>query len=343
MDIVVLAGGTSTERDVSIVSGTGICKALRSRGHHAILIDIFCGAENVSWEDPFPGEYDVDAAAEYMKSFDSRLPEMIRTRKSFWGPGVLELCDRAEMVFLGLHGMNGEDGRVQATFDLMGIPYTGSGYLSSGIAMDKGMTKVLFQAGGIPTPRSTMIRKEGPVISSPSEAGFSFPVVVKTCCGGSSVGVYIVKDQEAFEKAVADGFSYEDTLLMEEYIDGEEYTVGVIGGKAYPIVKITPLQGFYDYKNKYTAGCTLETCPAPLPEDKTRRMQETAVQAAEVLGITGYCRLDFMMDAQGNFYCLEANTLPGMTPTSLIPQEAAALGMDYAALCEELIRVSRKG
>ena len=340
MDVVVLAGGTSTERDVSIVSGTGICKALRSKGHHAVLVDIFCGVENVNWEDPFPEKYDVEAASGYMKSFNSGISEMITRRRRFWGPNVLELCEKAQIVFLGLHGMNGEDGRVQATFDLMGIPYTGSGYLSSGVAMNKGMTKALFQAGGIPTPRSIMMKKENPAVKSPQEAGFAFPVVVKTCCGGSSVGVYIVKDQDSYEKAVEDGFSYEDTLLLEEYIDGEEYTVGVIGGKAYPIVKISPLEGFYDYRNKYTAGCTQEICPAPLPEDQTLKMQEIAMQAAKVLGITGYCRLDFMMDAKGNFYCLEANTLPGMTPTSLIPQEAAALGMDYAGLCEELIRVS---
>ena len=343
MDIVVLAGGTSTERDISIVSGTGICKALRSKGHHAILVDIFCGTENVDWEDPFPEVYDVEAAATAMVSANGQVKQMAAERKSFWGPNVLALCDKAEMVFLGLHGMNGEDGRVQATFDLMGIPYTGAGYLSSGLAMNKMLTKTLFMSGGIPTPRSVALRAGDPALGqTPEELGFTYPLVVKTCCGGSSVGVYIVHDEKEYEAALKDGFSYENTLLVEDYIEGEEYTVAVVAGTAYPIVKISPIAGFYDYKNKYTAGSTIETCPAPLSEEQTRRMQETAVAAARVLGIDEYCRLDFMMDQTGDIYCLEANTLPGMTPTSLIPQEAAALGMDYPSLCEELIRVSIK-
>ena len=342
MDILVLAGGTSTERDISIVSGTGICTALREKGHHAVLVDIFGGVEDVDWSDPFPAEYDVEAANRYMKSFDSRIEEIRRTRRSFWGPNVLALCEKAQIVFLGLHGMNGEDGRVQATFDLMGIPYTGTGYLSSGIAMNKGLTKLMFQAGGIPTPWSLTVQAGHPAIEAPEKAGLEFPIVVKTCCGGSSVGVYITRDQAELAKAVKDAFAFEDTILLEEYIEGEEYTVAVVDGEAYPIVQITPIEGFYDYKNKYTAGSTIETCPAPLSEEASGKMQEIAVRAASVLDIKGYCRLDFMMDKQGKMYCLEANTLPGMTPTSLIPQEAAALGMDYPSLCEELIRVSLK-
>ena len=151
MKIVVLAGGTSTEREISIVSGTGICKALRERGHQAILVDVYCGNENLDPVTAFDGEYDVDAAAAYMRSFDSKIKEMQASGKEFFGPKVLELCKAADVVFLGLHGKNGEDGKVQAAFDLLGIIYTGSGYLGSAIAMDKGLSKKLFLESGVPT------------------------------------------------------------------------------------------------------------------------------------------------------------------------------------------------
>jgi D-alanine-D-alanine ligase len=169
-----------------------------------------------------------------------------------------------------------------------------------------------------------------------------FPVVVKTCCGGSSIGVYIAEDQDAYVKALDEAFSYEPSVVIEEYIQGTEYTVAVVDGKAYPIVEIVPLERFYDYENKYKPGAVRETCPAPISEELTKKMQEYAVKGYEALGLSSYARLDFMMTEDGNMYCLEANTLPGMTPTSLIPQEAAVLGMDYPTLCEELIRISLK-
>lgn len=342
MKIVVLAGGTSTEREISIISGTGICRALRQKGHEAILVDLFCGLEEVNWEDPFcTAEYSVEDAVACIRRFDDKLEEMKRTRKSIWGPNVLKLCDAADMVFLALHGLNGEDGRVQATFDLMGIQYTGTGFLSSGIAMDKSVTKQFFRAHGIPTPAGVTFRKEHAVLK-PEDAGLSFPVVVKTCCGGSSVGVYIVQSQQEYEQSLKEAFSYEDQVIVEEYIKGRELTAAVVDDHAYPVVEIAPVEGFYDYRNKYEPGATIETCPADIPEEKTREVTKLAEDAARVLGLEAYCRLDFIMKENGDLYCLEANTLPGMTPTSLIPQEAAVLGMDYPSLCEELIRVSKK-
>ena len=341
MKIVVLAGGTSTERTVSITSGTGICKALRQKGHQAILVDIFCGVENVNWEDPFPAEYDVDAASEYMSAFNDKIEQMKKERRSFFGPNILKLCEEADIVFLGLHGANGEDGKVQATFDLMGIKYTGTGYLSSAMAMDKGITKQMFLVNNVPTPRGVSMTKEE-MTTDLSAFEMEFPVVVKTCCGGSSVGVYIANDQTEYEQALKDAYSYEDEVVIEEYIKGREFSVAVVDDKAYPIIEIAPIQGFYDYKNKYQAGSTVETCPAEISPELTAKMQENAVKAAKALGLTGYSRLDFMMKENGDMYCLEANTLPGMTPTSLIPQEAKVLGIDYPDLCEELIRISFK-
>lgn len=341
MKIVVLAGGTSTERDVSIVSGTGICNGLRAKGHQAILVDVFCGAETVDWADPFPREYDVEAASAYIKSFNPHIEQLKKMRKDFFGPNVLELCKKADFVFLGLHGANGEDGRIQAAFDLMGIKYTGTGYLSSAMAMDKGVTKWMFQMKGVPVPGGVTMKRHTRK-EDLAELGLAFPVVVKTCCGGSSIGVYIVKDQEEYMKALDAAFVYEEEVVVEEFIQGIEYTVAVVDGKAYPVVQIVPCQGFYDYENKYKPGAVKETCPAPISSELTRRLQDYAVQGYRALGLESYARLDFIVTDDEKIYCLEANTLPGMTPTSLIPQEAAVLGMDYPTLCEELIRVSEK-
>ncbi|MDO5134970.1 MAG: D-alanine--D-alanine ligase [Eubacteriales bacterium] len=342
MRIVVLAGGTSTERDISIMSGTGICRALRQKGHQAILVDIFCGVEKVDWEDPFPQEYSVEEAEAYIKGFNQRIEEMQKTRRSFFGPFVLELCQAADIVFLGLHGENGEDGKVQAAFDLMGIRYTGTGSLSSAMAMDKAITKQIFLMNRVPTPRGVTMTKEGGFFPDAKAAGLEYPVVVKTSCGGSSVGVYIARDRQEYQEAIRDVAHYGDEVVLEEYIQGREFSVAVVDGVAYPVIEIAPISGFYDYKNKYEAGSTVETCPAKLSEELTKKMQEAAVKAAKALKLTAYSRLDFMMKENGDIYCLEANTLPGMTPTSLIPQEARALGMDYPQLCEELIRCSMK-
>ena len=266
---------------------------------------------------------------------------MKKERKEFFGPNVMELCRRADIVFLGLHGANGEDGRVQAAFDLMGIRYTGTGYLSSAMAMDKGVTKWMFQMKGVPVPGGVTM-KAAQKERNLSKLGLSFPAVVKTCCGGSSIGVYIVKDQEEYEKALDEAFAYEEEVVVEEFIQGTEYTVAVVDGQAYPVVQIVPCQGFYDYENKYKPGAVKETCPAPISDELTKRLQNYAVQGYHALGLESYARLDFIVTEDEKIYCLEANTLPGMTPTSLIPQEAAVLGMDYPSLCEELIRVSLK-
>ena len=341
MKIVVLAGGTSTERDVSIVSGTGICGALRQKGHQAILVDVFCGVEKVDWEEPFPQEYDVEAAVAYMKGFNKDIEVMKKSRKDFFGPNVIELCKKADFVFLGLHGANGEDGKLQAAFDLMGIPYTGTGYLSSAMAMDKGMTKNMFRIHGVPTPGGASMKKSKRK-ETPQELGLNFPVVVKTCCGGSSIGVYIVNDQEEYIKALDGAFAYENEVVIEEFVKGVEFTVAVVDGKAYPVVQIVPKEGTYDYENKYKPGAVTETCPAPISPELTEKLQDAAVAGYHALEMEGYARLDFIVTEDEKLYCREANTLPGMTPTSLIPQEAAVLGMDYPTLCEELIRVSMK-
>ena len=244
-------------------------------------------------------------------------------------------------MFMALHGSNGEDGRVQAAFDLLGIKYSGPDYISSAISMDKARTKQVFEAEHIPTPHGCTVYR-GQEIRTAAAYGLEFPLIVKPCCGGSSVGVTICHNDGELKEGLEKSFALEPGAVLEEYIEGSEYTVAVIDGKAYPVVQIAPKQGFYDYKNKYAAGATEEICPAPISPEKTQELQKEAIRAAEALGVTVYSRMDFRMRADGRIYCLEANTLPGMTPTSLVPQEAQAVGIDYAHLCQLMIDVSLK-
>lgn len=341
MKIVVLAGGISTEREVSIVSGTMVCRALRERGHQAILLDVFFGKEDIRPEEAFVSEYDPEAEAEYIRSFNGQAEAAREEKRDFFGPNVIALCKCADVVFLALHGENGENGKVQAAFDLLHIRYTGTGHLSSAMAMDKGLSKKLLKAAGVPVPEGVVL-KSGEERRTPEDLNMKYPVVVKPCCGGSSVGVFIVNSEEEYEKALDEAFGYEDEVVVEDYIQGREFSVGVVDGAVYPVIEIAPKEGFYDYKNKYTAGSTVETCPAQISGDKTRQMQKFAAMASQALMVEGYARWDFLMDGEGNLYCLEGNTLPGMTPTSLLPQEAAALGISFEQLCELLVQVSLK-
>lgn len=348
MNIVVLCAGTSTEREVSIVTGTMVCNALRSKGHNARVLDIYFGTDgndSVNAGNFFDGEYDLDRNVELIKSFTDKIDNMKQSGKEFFGRNVIEICKSSDMVFMALHGQNGEDGKVQAAFDLFGIKYTGTGYLGSALAMDKGMAKQLFLANGVPTPKGVKLDKGSNAeeyFDMITKAGIGFPCVAKPCCGGSSIGVSIPGTREELDKAIADAFCYEDEILVEEYIKGREFSVGIVGDKALPIIEIIPLQGFYDYENKYKPGMTKDECPANISETLTKLMQNEALHAARVLKLDTYCRVDFLMDEADNIYCLEANTLPGMTPTSLLPQEAAVIGMGFASLCERLINESMK-
>jgi D-alanine-D-alanine ligase len=302
-------------------------------------VDVCFGQEGADPREAFTEAYDVEAAAAYIRSFNDRLQEASSGKRPFFGPKVLELCREADVVFMALHGENGENGKVQAAFDLLNIRYTGSGYLGSALAMDKGLAKQIFRENGVPTPMGVTAER-GDTRKKPEEFGIHLPCVVKTCCGGSSVGVYVTNTEEEFAKALEEAFSYEPQVVIEEYVKGREFSVGVVDGEAYPIIEIAPLVGFYDYKNKYQPGSTIETCPANLTAEETEKMQQFAVRAYRALRLKSYGRIDFLMNEKGEMFCLEANTLPGMTPTSLLPQEAGALGMSFADLCEKLIQVS---
>ena len=340
MYIAVICGGLSAERDVSISSGTGAARALRARGHKVALVDLFLGNPSAV-ENPH-GAFTSDAgdSVYFVRETEPDL-DMIRAQRvgdGLIGPGVIEICRAADIAFLALHGAEGENGKLQACLDLYGVPYTGSGYLGSALAMDKELSKILFRSSGIPTPPGVTLRRGGAVPES-----IGFPCVVKPCSGGSSVGTSIVTEPEKLADALNEAFSCDEAVLVEKYIRARELTVGVMDGHAMAVIEIIPKTGFYDYKNKYQAGLTEEICPAPISAEDTERVQRLAEHVYEALHLDAYGRVDFLMDkTDGELYCLEANTLPGMTPTSLIPQMAAAEGMDYGELCERIIEVSLK-
>lgn len=345
MKIVVLAGGTSTERDVSLVTGKMIYRALKSRGHETVLLDAYLGYEMEDYADIFAMDKDWTEA---VGAISGEAPDRTQVRalrkdggKAFFGPHVLDICEKADMVFMALHGVPGEDGTVQAAFDLAGIKYTGCDCLGAAVAMDKALSKELFRQNGIPTPDGITMTKEGFDKSGLREE-VPYPLVVKTCRGGSSVGVYMVQNKEEYAEALQNAFAYENQVVVEQYIKGRELSIGVLDGVALPIIEIAPLKGFYDYKNKYQAGSAVETCPADLPADLAQKMQKAAEDVFAALRLKVYARMDFLLQEDGSFFCLEANTLPGMTPTSLLPQEAAATGVDFVALCERIVELSLK-
>lgn len=343
MKIVVLAGGISTERDVSLTSGKMIYRAIKENGHKAILLDVFLGYEGENPEAVFDMDKDWEEKSGSIGEQNPDIEQIKALRpdwkQNFFGPNVLTICREADVVFMALHGENGENGKIQACFDLMGITYTGTDYVSSALCMDKGLTKDIFTCYGIPTPKGTRLKK-AEAYKTAAELGVPFPCIVKACCGGSSVGVSIAGNEEEFAAAKAEAFRYDNEVVIEQYIKGREFSVGVLDGEALPVIEIAPLKGFYDYKNKYQEGSTVETCPAQLTKEQTKKMQHYAEQAFRVLRLKNYARMDFMMGEAGDIYCLEANTLPGMTPTSLLPQEAAAVGISFGQLCEKLIAVS---
>lgn len=347
MDIVVLAGGLSTERDVSFKTGSMVAKALEENGHRVILLDVFMGYSDK--EEELTGIFDrADEISVKVSDIPTEAPDLAKVKASrkdqsdcFFGPNVIRLCQMSDIVFMALHGENGENGKIQAAFDLFGIKYTGSDYLSSAIAMNKDTAKQFFIANGIPTPKGismTRATREDDL----SKLDVSLPCIVKPCCGGSSIGVTIVREEADFSKALDDAFKWENELIIEEFVQGREFSVGVIEGKALPVIEIAPIEGFYDYKNKYKAGSAVETCPAELPDDVTEKMQHYAEEVACVIGLDTYSRTDFLLNEKNEIFCLEANTLPGMTATSLLPQEAAAVGVNYNQLCEHLIAISLK-
>ena len=337
MKIAVLAGGLSPERDVSLVSGGLIAAALRRKGHRVALADIYLGVKNAD---------DLDALFTESDSFSweigDREPDLDSLKAgsgngdALVGENIIELCRAADVVFIGLHGGMGENGQVQALLDCYGIRYTGTGYIGSLLAMDKEISKKMLRQAGVPVPDG--ITATGQTEVSVIEKKVGYPCVIKPCSCGSSVGVSIAENRDELVSGLTAAFEYESRVIVEKKVSGREMTVGILCGSPLPPVEIVPKQGFYDYKNKYQDGMTDEICPPDITDEEWMRLSETAVQAAVALRIDvmTYCRADFILTGNGPV-CLEVNTLPGMTPLSLLPREAKAVGIDYDELCQIIV------
>ena len=350
MKIVVLAGGLSTERNVALTSGTGICRALRRRGHRAVLVDMFLGLENYSGE--IENIFDAPDGLCADHSVSSAAPDLEAVRRSrkdqspsMLGQGVLEVCALADLVFLALHGSCGEDGRIQATLDLLGVPYTGSNYVSSGMAMDKAITKRFMDAEGIRTaPWHDVHYTEADIPALVEE--LEVPCAVKIVNGGSSIGVELPDTKEELADTLHRMLQYGDHVIVEKKIKGREIQIAVLGDTYLPAVEIIPRGAYFDYFCKYQKDGAQEICPAPITQEQWRTVGELALRLHRALDLGVYSRADFILDEEGNFWCLEINTLPGMTPTSLVPQEAAQVGLSYGDLCQRIVDESlalRKG
>lgn len=344
MKIVVLAGGLSQEREVSLVTGTAVCRALRKGGHKAVLVDLFLGLED--YDGPLETVFDApdgrcgDAA---IKTTAPDLEAVRRSRKdrgpSLIGKDVLSVCALADLVFVGLHGESGEDGRIQATLDLLGIPYTGSGHLSSAMAMDKVVTKRLMDAAGIRTPKWRLVEYGEAEVEALSEE-LPMPCVVKTPGGGSSIGVYMPETREELKAALRDLLHFDGQIIVEERIVGRDIFTGILGDRWLPSVEVISAKGKFDYEAKYQSGGALELCPANITGEQQEEIGEMALNLHRLLGLSVYSRADFVLDGDGVPWCLEINSLPGLTSASLMPKEAAAAGFTYEELCEEIVQLS---
>ena len=320
MKIVVLSGGFCTERHVGLVSGSGVCRALREKGHQAIFVDMFMGLED--YEGDLATIFDAPDGLLSHAAIETVAPDLEAVRAarkdkspSVIGKDVLTVCAMADIVFLAMHGANGEDGRIQATLDLLGVPYTGSDYLSSGMAMDKAVTTRMMDSLGIRTaPWHDVYYTEADIPTLVEK--LEVPCAVKVVNGGSSIGVALPDTKEELDKALRDLLHFGGHVVVEKKIYGREINVAVLGDTYLPGVEI---------------------CPAPITEEEQRQLGEMAVRLHKGLGLDVYSRADFILDKDGNGWCLEINTLPGMTPTSLVPQEAAAVGISYGDLCEKIV------
>jgi len=332
--ITVLLGGVSAERDVSLSSGLRIAVALREIGHEVTCLDPADGVLSRETEAQLLAS-GVGSAPPSLEALEGMAARSLSPRL-----GTLHEITDADCVFLALHGGQGEDGTVQALLDMTGVPYTGSGHLASALAMDKHLTKVVLRAAGVSTANWMMAPADlAQLDAAEVERQLSWPVVVKPSKQGSTVGLSIVREAAELAPAVREAFRYDDEVMIEQFVPGRELTVGILGGEVLPTIEIQPVKELYDYECKYTPGMAREFV-AELPAELEARLGDQAVRAFEALKLRGYARIDFRLDPEGQPWCLEANTLPGMTPTSLIPQAAAAAGIGFPALCERIVRLA---
>ena len=327
MKVAVLMGGTTSEREISLRTGRGMAQALRRLGHDVLAVDAANGRL-------LPAGDEERAAA----------PEGTIVPA---GPAALVSATAirdAQVVLIALHGGAGENGTLQALLELAGKPYTGSGVMASALAINKAMSKRVFEQAGIPTPAWVLVDADGAMATAihggavpPEIATLGLPLVIKPNEEGSTVGLSIIREWAGLPTALREAVRYGDQILFEAYVEGRELTVAVIGDQVLPIVEIRPKSGFYDYESKYTAGRSEYFCPADLPAAVTDQVQALGLKASTVLDCRGVSRVDFRLDARDVAWCLEVNTIPGMTPTSLVPMAAKAAGMSYEQVVQRML------
>lgn len=329
MKVAVLFGGTSSERDVSVASGGQVMRALHQAGHEVLAIDTAQGVLSAGEQQRLleAGVAPEPPALQSLAGLRSQAARLARSGD----------FQKADVVFLALHGGSGEDGTVQGFFELLGIPHTGSGVRGSSNAMDKDTAKRLCLAAGIPTADWIM----APADPSEVESRLGYPLVVKPNKEGSTVGLTVVKSVSGLADALAAAGKYDDEVMLEKFIPGRELTVGILGDRALAVGEIFPKRGeIFDYESKYQPGGAEEVFPADLTEEQTARLQDLGLRTHRALKLQDYSRVDFRMDLDGAIWVLEANTLPGMTATSLLPQSASAVGISFSELCETICRLA---
>jgi D-alanine-D-alanine ligase len=343
--ITLFLGGTSSERDVSLASGIRIAQALRERGHDVRCVDPASGPLSPAAEKALLAGGVVKTTPpspdDLRKMARESLPKLVKN---------IPLPGESDVVFLGLHGGYGEDGTIQALMDVVGIPYTGSGHLASAIAMDKDVSKKLFRIADVPTADWVLVtlaewkKSRGKGFIDKWIDRIGLPLIVKPSKEGSTVGLSIVKKAQDLSAALDEAFRFDDEAMIETFVPGRELTVSMLGNQALPVGEIIPKHEIYDYECKYTPGMAVEEFPAKLSKSESARVQDFARRAFAALKLRGCARIDFRMSsADGEFYCLEANTLPGMTGTSLVPQAAGAAGISFPELCERIVMLALEG
>jgi len=332
MKIVILAGGKSEERDVSLSSGSKVANALINKGHQVLLLDLM---RNYYSNRTFDSVYRVKKKDSYKHHIPETIVEFTPDQQEI-GVNVLEICKTADIVFLALHGGIGENGKLQAIFDTFNIKYTGSGYEASLLAMDKLLFKEIIRFNDIQTADWSKVSAVEETV------GISLPAVVKPIDNGSSIGVSIVENIEDLREATSKALAYTKSphILIEEKIEGREFSVGILGDAPLPVIELKPKAGFYDYQHKYQDNLTEEIVPAIIDDSLRNKMQELALEIHQLLGLSVCSRTDFMVDKEDRIFVIETNSLPGMTPNSLFPQEADATGIEYSELCELIVKLS---
>ena len=332
MRITVLTGGASAERDVALASARQVVPALRGLGHSVVVVDTVTGF--------VPESRETDHLLGRVGTTWPSVADLERRERTFLltALGALPEVREADVVFLALHGGRGEDGTIQTVLETLGVPYTGSGPLGSGLAMDKDVSKRLFCEAEVATAAWRM----SPVSALEAGKALGWPLVVKPSKQGSTVGLTVVKRVEEFDGAVAFAAEYDDEVMVEQFVPGRELTVGILDGRALAVGEIIPRHEIFDYECKYTPGMSEEVFPADLSAAITRECQQLGLMAHQALKLGSYSRVDFRLTPEGKLYCLEANTLPGLTATSLLPQSARAVGIEFAALCDRMCQGARK-